>query len=667
MGTYCSRAPPDRPSEPTFVDDVDPAIKSLVCDACWNGVFSNDAWQTVLSAQTTPGQTGSSEGFAYKTTWAAIQAATDRDRCNWCRLFARPNTASSQGDVQVEIRAACDQDSDCTPAGEKMLSVKGHDGAGSFWERQYYMYTSPDDKAAKFVKARNRITDVSTPESYQLALECLNNCVCNHHEKCPPTEPARLPDRVIDCSDARKPKIVLTGGDQHGHFLALSYVWGGPQPLTLKENIDEYVKQGLDISKFPQTIQDAVLVTHSIGQRYLWIDALCIIQDSVEDKNRQLGRMREIYRHSYLTINVACAESSREGFLHRRRPQKVPDAQVPYRCPDGSVGSVWIAKQMDTDIADASHSYWDELEPINYRGWCLQEKLLPPRSLVYASDTLKYYCQTETVNIGHALCEPSTGMRLPNAIYRPPASSGDATLSEADHVVYRQAWLAVIFTYTLRNISVPSDKLVALAGVAEQFHLVYKDQYLAGLWRKTLLLDLLWKGEPAGGDLRARPAAYRAPSWSWASVDGLITVNYGEANLADDVHLRRADILDCRVTLASEQNPFGEVTKGVLKLKGVVIRVVLETRRVLLAVQSQEPIDIGSVSFDADEERPGDVYVVPLVWDPVSSFSVGIVVVTAGGDPSRYRRIGRFDSKADRRSKDNNWLASVSEQEIILV
>lgn len=520
-----------------------------------------------------------------------------------------------------------------------------------------------DDKAAKFVKARNRTTDVSTPESYQLALDCLDNCVRNHHVNCPPPQTnALLPDRVIDCSDVRKPKIVLTGGNQHGSYLTLSYVWGGPQPLTTTENIEEYVTQGLDISKFPQTLQDAVLVTHNIRQRYLWIDALCIIQDSAEDKNRQLGKMRYVYRNAYLSINVACAKSSQEGFLRRKRPQKVPNAQIPYRCPDGSVGSVWIAKPMDTDIPDASHSYWDELEPINYRGWCLQEKLLSPRSLVYASDTLKYFCQTETVNIGHALCEPSTGMRLPNIIYRPRGSS-DAPLPEADRVAYRQAWLSVIFMYTLRKTSVPSDRLVALAGVAEQFHLVYKDQYLAGLWRKTLLLDLLWKAE-AFGRLPPRPKPYRAPSWSWASIDGLVTAQYLEGTLADAVHLRKAEILDCQVQLASEEAPFGEVTAGTLKLKGLMTQVTLEGQNVLLTSQGQEPKDIGFVVFDSNEERPKKAYVVPLVWDAQGSFSMGIVV-TAGEDRAIYSRVGRFEN--DPGSKNNDWLEGRNVQEIVLV
>lgn len=165
----------------------------------------------------------------------------------------------------------------------------------------------------------------------------------------------------------------------------------------------------------------------------------------------------------------------------------------------------------DTSATDASRSYWDELEPVTHRAWCLQERLLPPRSLVYAFDTLKYSCRTEMINIGGALCEPSTGLSLPNAIYRrssrrPP--EGQAADEADDRVVNRQARLAVLFRYTLRDISVASDKLVALAGLAEQFQMTNGDQYLAGLWRKSLLFDRVWRDAGFGG-LRPRPAGFR--------------------------------------------------------------------------------------------------------------------------------------------------------------
>ena len=141
MGPCYSRVSSDRPSESTQSDNIDSTITSLVCNACWNGIFSTDAWQTVLVAKQVPGRTGFSKGFAYKTNWAAIQTAADRDKCSWCRLVARPHLAATKGDSEVEVWAACDEDSDCTPIGEKKLTVV-IEATGVSLSQHYYMYTS---------------------------------------------------------------------------------------------------------------------------------------------------------------------------------------------------------------------------------------------------------------------------------------------------------------------------------------------------------------------------------------------------------------------------------------------------------------------------------------------------------------------------------------------
>ncbi|OTA58382.1 HET-domain-containing protein [Hypoxylon sp. EC38] len=649
------------------MDVIDPSVKSLACEACWAGLFSVEGWQTVLAAKKVPGHIGYSSGYGYKTTWTALRAASSH--CNWCRFLAK-KSKSREGSLQVWV--ACDQDSDCTPAGEKKLTI-----------------TILENKAARDIKARDRITDVSTPHSYELALECLQNCL-RTHTKCPPAEPATtlLPDRVIDCSHPQKPKLVLTGGNQHGPYLALSYVWGGPQPMTTTGNVNEFVNKGLNMSQFPQTIRDAVTVTHNLGQRYLWIDALCILQDSPADKAVQLGSMCRIYRDAYLTLNAACASSTREGFLHRPRPEKIPDARIPYRCRDGGgggAGSVYIARERDTDSGDASRSYWDELEPVAWRAWCLQERLLPPRMLIYASDTLKFACQTETVSIGGALCEASTGMRLPNSVYKPKGAVRDTSESEsgsgpgcrlvveedegdkeADRVACRQAWLAAIFMYTIRDLSVSSDKLPALGGVAEQFHLATGDQYLAGLWRSTLVLDLLWQ---RGGSLYPRPLGYRAPSWSWASTDGMVSAPYHESEVASAGRfLRQVDVLDCAVELASPHAPFGEVLGGVLRIRGGMKRVVVEesssdSKDVMLENPDGNAVKVGVLRFDAMEERPDEMYVIPLVWDVRGSFVRGIVVVRAGVDV--YKRVAGFDEGS--KPGDMNWLDTLKTKEITII
>ncbi|KAF8540599.1 hypothetical protein BDD12DRAFT_916981 [Trichophaea hybrida] len=220
---------------------------------------------------------------------------------------------------------------------------------------------------------------------------------------------------------------------------ALSYIWGEPQPTTTTKNIESYVKDGF--------------------------------KDSTDDKNQQLEQIRRIYRDAYVTIIASCASKVSQGFLEDQ-PVRVPVARIPFRCLDHS---------------PSTGRHYDELEPVNYRGWCL----------LYASYIVQYYCQKETVAIGSGLCEPTTGMRLPTMII----PSGQPPSSTNANQVARQAWC----------IREPSDKLVALAGVAEEFHRVWKTKYLAGLWQHTLLQDLLWYNSY---QYLPRPEKYRVPSWS---------------------------------------------------------------------------------------------------------------------------------------------------------
>ncbi|KAK0701326.1 heterokaryon incompatibility protein-domain-containing protein [Lasiosphaeris hirsuta] len=546
---------------------LDPA--SLVCQADWGTVFSPRSWEALWGSAAASDDTQPHiKPFSYTTTWEAVQAAA-KQGCNWCRLILLPKCTAGK----VTIQLWREKVSDCTPQGERELSVKVQGECCGFSTQNYLLYTTAGNPAAQLIAARDRITDLSTPESFRLARECIDRCLTSH-ESCPqPSATTLLPDRVIDCSDAHNPRITLTGGSKRAPYLALSYVWGGPQPMTTTTNIDKYVSTGIPLSILPPTIRDAITVTRSLGQKYLWIDALCILQDSGADKVRQLGEMRRIYRDSYLTLNAACAASTWEGFLSKPRPQRIPHARVPFRSSStAAVGVVCLAKRLDTDAADASRTYWDELEPIAYRGWTLQEKLLPPRSLVYARDTLKYHCQTDVVSIGGALCEPSTGMRLPRAIYD-SANEGKGTLSAQERKVARQAWLSIVFMYTLRQISHEDDKLPAVGGVAEQYAMVTGEQYLAGLWSGSLLFDLLWSVHSAGTDdaKKRRPARYRAPSWSWASVDGLIEARWLEETAAAvGANLRQAEVVGFWVALAADEAPFGEVRCASLRIKAVV-------------------------------------------------------------------------------------------------
>ncbi|KAI0630043.1 heterokaryon incompatibility protein-domain-containing protein, partial [Trametes polyzona] len=447
------------------------------------------------------------------------------------------------------------------------------------------------------------VLDVGSDSALSLAKVCLRECVDaeSGHDHCqvnatPHTPTDALPTRLVDCTNIHHPRLVETKDNSAcagSPYLALSYVWGAESAQrhrTTNANINTYIAVGIEATTLPQTIRDAVYVTHALGFRYLWLDSLCIIQDSGEDKHREMAHMRHIYRHAHLTIIAASASSASEGFLQDRSVSNHRTFAVPVVCPvrESLVSTVeTISESLSQAVTGTIHFQPTEEErelsdPIDRRAWCLQEITMSPRSLIFSSTTLVYRCQAEgrsIVPIGQVETRPdrSSGYTLPQLlrVIRNVPSMGtldrhEPALPYNNDSQLRYTWWEFVQAYSRRSLSYPSDKLVAFAGLAEEFHqqkvtrLTGAD-YLAGLWRDTLLRDLLWFVDHAFKPFPStRPRQYRAPSWSWAAVDGAIVQLFVSEHSNDRP---TAEVVECVTTLEDERLPFGEVCSGHLVLR----------------------------------------------------------------------------------------------------
>lgn len=253
--------------------------------------------------------------------------------------------------------------------------------------------------------------------------------------------------------------------------------------------------------------------------------------------------MCDIYRDAYVTIIAASSQKVSEGFLRdRKRPVETP---LPFWCPDGRLGTISV---------DESESAKPDKEPVNLRAWCFQERVLSPRTLVYASHTLQYQCQTAMSDIGDIWNYlPSTELgelRLPDMMMlcmpcNTPSSDDVRAL-----------------LYTQRAVSYPFDRLVAISGIAQLFQRWWgsSNRYIAGLWGRNLSTDLLWyRHQPSQG--RLVTGQYLAPSWSWAATIGRVVAGSdikGRArNILWDVQL-------CEAISVSDNHPLGQVKGGKL-------------------------------------------------------------------------------------------------------
>lgn len=489
-------------------------------------------------------------------------------------------------------------------------------------------------------------------------MDCIRN-----HQRCPPPHSAVLPTRVVDCSDPTKPKIYLGNGEK-APYVALSYVRGSNQSYgTTTDNLDAHLVE-IDPAQLPQTLKDAIETAHTYGVQYLWVDILCILQDSDEDKAHEVAQMGSTFRDAYFTIVAASAQDVNEGFLQDRAPPFPPDILLPFRCSDGQIGTM--------SLSPVWRQYDGSKEAINKRGWCFEERLLSPRALVYASHTLQYHCRTSSVNVGNAVCGPIIGQRLPDILFRTEPDS--STLSANDKKTLRYAWVEAVGEYTRRRVSAPNDKLVAFAAIVELFHRTWQTEYLAGLWRDTLVQDLLWyknleKRHP-------RPAQFRAPSWSWAAIDGRVLAFACDDRLdpaADETE--SCDIVLCEVTAATPHVPFGAVSAGTLHLRAVMVAAVWNPESATPDVYVQttppatndppvEPTHIGSAYPDSAEDVQ-EVWAVPVLWNSTAQYAAGLIVARAE-EKGCYRRMGYFHSPEDA-LVGMIWTLGKQRQDIILI
>jgi hypothetical protein len=391
-----------------------------------------------------------------------------------------------------------------------------------------------------------------------------------------------LPTRLVDCSDSKHPKLIESNSGK-GIYLALSYVWGQAQPhQTTSENISRYY-HGIEWSTLPQTIKDAITTTHALGFRYLWTDALCIIQDSMEDKAREISEMDKIFDEAYMTIMAESATRVSEGFLQDRRT--LSNLPVHIRCPDNEIGTVYLAPCDD--------SY---LSVMRSRAWCFQEWLLSRCSLVFSAMGLEYHCYRHSIYVRDEVAPPQVRHRR-NRLPRELLGLPNAFLLDLEKA--SKSWHNTVLDYTELSMTNPADKLLAIAGVAKRFGRQGKlTRYLAGLWEETLVHDLMWRDPPESQFLPRpgileeeyfrslvghaskrsqppRPALYRSPSWSWAAVDKVV----GWEESSSKVPF--CDILRCDVVLQNGDRPFGAVTGGTLILRTVLIKAVLRSVHVL--------------------------------------------------------------------------------------
>ena len=436
------------------------------------------------------------------------------------------------------------------------------------------------------------------PSQLELAKRWLQTCSKNHNS-CKGYENNRMPTRLLALGEGVLRLVTTTGWDTayRPQYATLSHCWGGIDFLKLTTTTLELFKKSIPLEQLTKTFRDTIAVARKLGIPYLWIDPLCIIQDSSEDWETEAALMSSVYGSSTITIAAAGAVNGNSGlFLQPERYVWRVHIDVP--TDSGPQGwDIVTSRIYETSVSKSA---------LSKRAWVLQERLLSPRILYFTDKELFWECGTLLA------CE-TFPERLPAECCRSPnfLKKGQS---------FSDTWPIVVLLYTQANLTFGRDKLVAISGIARIAQKENNDNYLAGMWRNEMEAQLCWHFEGSG----TRPAPtepYRAPSWSWASIDGEIPYRWWqESGLEHDDYF--AHVLDAWVIPLRPESPdiFGQLGGGTLviscssmlsgKLMGNTNR--LGYRR-SLEITSVTPFPI-IVEMDFKGEDNGQTfYVLPIV------------------------------------------------------
>ncbi|KAA8569233.1 hypothetical protein EYC84_000900 [Monilinia fructicola] len=423
----------------------------------------------------------------------------------------------------------------------------------------------------------------------KIARDWLKTCSEMHYE-CPSIEDKHLPSRVVHVgTDDRDPYIFQTGG-MKGKYIALSHCWGGWISVALTTETIKGFTERIPMADLPATFRDAVVITRKLGFEYLWIDCLCILQDSSEDWEVESKHMGNVYHDATLTIAASTASKSTDGILHTFTDHELSGISISLKLSkDGNPTDHVDLVLPNTKREDLGDLLRDK--PLATRGWTLQEEVLSPRTLFYGSQQIYWQCLhdyeaadglrpwqiankrafryeqiKDRIHVSQGLQNPrliksnhvSKGRNQPQALHA--ARTCEKIIGE----YHRQ----MVVDYCSRNLTRTSDKFVAFSGIVILVRNVLRANgfpnamYVAGIWSSHFRQGLIWYYADD-----ARPSVERAPSWSWATTNGKIAF-HKTAFISDFASTALDPVLVSHDVELAGRNPFGEIKNASIVIAG---------------------------------------------------------------------------------------------------
>ncbi|KAL5421399.1 hypothetical protein PMIN04_005637 [Paraphaeosphaeria minitans] len=405
-------------------------------------------------------------------------------------------------------------------------------------------------EATKELGLRTSInSSLRSPDSLKQAKAWLENCR-HHHELCNRRlQNVFVPSRLVHVLQLENGSVtsaclvIDTSLPSGTPYLSLSHSWGGARFLTLTgANLDQF-REAIPVAELTAVFQDALYVAFQLGIPYIWIDSLCIIQDSPADWEYESKRMGEVYKGAVCNLSASAFKTGTQGLSSERGSHFSEILPLQIDKQNGSLRS-------SADCPEDAQFYlmersvlrgkpWETIcsGPLFERAWVLQEQILALRVLHFGKSELFWECKEVFANETWASGWASLPTQCHNEddhVERALSDMGDAfryhkqrnplwqfMVEDLDSVESSDGlWRRIVRDYSARSLTYSTDRLPALSGVAREFSAMYeKSRYLLGQWSDDLHLGLLWSQTrpfPPSANTLAWP---QVPSWSWASLN----------------------------------------------------------------------------------------------------------------------------------------------------
>ncbi|KAM3065052.1 hypothetical protein ACMFMG_006184 [Clarireedia jacksonii] len=345
-------------------------------------------------------------------------------------------------------------------------------------------------------------------------------CSTLHGESCgEPIFPAKFTQGLKSLLMIDVQNMCIVDAPTQCRYVTLSYCWGNVTVLKHSTKNSTALRQygALSTLNVPATIADAIELIREMGERYLWVDALCIIQDDPVSQKVQLSQMGLIYSLAAFTVVAASGSYANVGLPGVRAYTRNVDQKI-----------VRVGNQVLLTVVDGD-DYYGGIKTSAWatRAWTMQEKVLSKKLLIFTDQQIYWSCWNATWLEEVALEEVFNINFQRDPLSLGPEDEGFHSIAESRDTLtlYRK----LVNQYRHRQLTFDSDILNAFSGICQALGAIADDSYHWGLPVSCFGASLTWCLRGGGArnyalcdphGLNPSNPSVPFPSWSWAAWHG---------------------------------------------------------------------------------------------------------------------------------------------------